>query len=165
MRRLLALAALLLVGGACGAGATAPMVRLDGTPRPPSDQGVVSAVSRTSLTLDGRRTYRLTPKLQSFSTSTLTVVSVLQRKGQYVLVGARKGTVGWVASVAAVLPTRPPAVYYEGRLQRVEGHQAVFRDGTVLVMAEGLPQQQPGPKLVRLDPARHLVVELTPEAA
>jgi hypothetical protein len=169
MRRLLSLAAiipLLLLAGACGGTAEqGPSVRLDGSPRPPTDQGVVTAVSRSSLTLDAKRTYRLTPRLQSFSTSTLTVASILQRKGQYVEVGAHGRTIGWVATVAAVLPTNPPAVYYQGTLLRVVGNQAIFRDGTIFNVKAGVRGPAKGPVLVRIDPARHVVVEMTQQGA
>ena len=164
MRRLLALAVSLLAAvslGGCNR-SSSPVVRLDGSPRFPDDQGVVTAVSRQRLTLDGARTYSISPDLQSFSTYTLSAVSVLQRKGQYVQIGLRGKTAVWLANIAAVLPSKPPAVYYRGRLLRVDQRQAIFRDGTVLRVAPETPAVTGGNVLVRLDPARHVVVDMTP---
>ncbi|MDQ1402044.1 MAG: hypothetical protein QOG03_360 [Actinomycetota bacterium] len=169
MRRLLVVAAAvaLVMTGAVGCRSTSkPVVNLDGSPRIPDDQGVVTAVSRQRLTLDGTRTYPISPGLQAFSTYTLTVVSVLERKGQYVQIGLNGKTVVWLANIAAVLPTTPPAVYYQGRLLRIDRTGAVFRDGTVLRLAPELhPSFTTGRVQARLDPARHVVVSLELQGA
>jgi hypothetical protein len=164
MRRLLTLAVAFVAAlslAACNR-SSSPVVRLDGSPRFPSDEGVVTAVSRQRLTLDGSRSYAISPGLQSFSTYTLTAVSVLQRKGQYVQIGLNGKTVVWLANIAAVLPTNPPSVYYRGRLLRVDQRQAIFRDGTVLRVAPETAAVPAGDVLVRLDPARHQAVDMTP---
>ncbi|MEN3273094.1 MAG: hypothetical protein V7636_1855, partial [Actinomycetota bacterium] len=113
MRRELAIVvaiAALLIG--CGRGGGHSTVALDGTARVPDDEGIVTAVDLTSLTLDGHRTYRVEEDLVSFSNIDLQPVPLLYTKGQYVQVGADGHTARWIGTVAKPLGTKPPAVLY-----------------------------------------------------
>ncbi|HEX2850336.1 MAG TPA: hypothetical protein VHN98_07275 [Acidimicrobiales bacterium] len=164
---LVALAVAGLLAGGCGR-RTPPAVVLDGRPRLPDVEGVVQQVSFTSVELDGGRRYRITRDLQCFSTSTLQAVPLLERQGQYVQMGVDHGRVVWMAAVGGVVPVTPPAVYYRGELVRVSRAGAVFRDGTVVALSPELraslskPSAARGRVLVRIDPARHVAVGITP---
>lgn len=153
---LVATAVLLL--GACGGSSVKP-IPLDGTPRYPDAEGIVQAVDVHHITLDGGRTYKVSPNLQSFSTYTLETLSLLGRKGQYVQVGLHRGTMTWIAAIGAPVPLQPPVVFYNGRLTRIDssGH-LVFRDGTVLRL--GLSVTSPttsGVVRAEIDPTAHVV--------
>jgi hypothetical protein len=162
MRRLaVALFVVVLVAAACSSGDEA--VRLDGSPRYPDDEGVVTAISFDRITLDGRRTYDVSPGLRAFSTVTRQLEPMLRRKGQYVQIGLDDRTMVWMAGIAAVVRTEPPAVYYVGRMVSVdEERRAVFADGTVLRLAPTADQRERRRFRARIDPARHVVVELVP---
>lgn len=118
-------------------------------------------VSFTSLTLDGGRTYKITRRLQCFSTQTMQAVPLLDRKGQYVHLGVDGHTVVWLAAVGAILRTPSPVVFYTGTLVRRSGRTVTFRDGTVLRLAAGVePPVAKGFLQVQIDPARHLVTSM-----
>lgn len=159
----LVIGALALLGGGCGHGA-APRVVLDGRPRVPDVEGVVERVSFTSLELDGGRRYTITRDLQCFSTSTMQAVPLLDRQDQYVQAGVEGRRVVWLAAIGAVVPGTPRAVYYRGELVRVDSASAVFRDGTVLRLTPGVRggwARRRGSVLARIDPDRHVVVEMS----
>jgi hypothetical protein len=153
-------ALLVLAVGGCRSTSTPVHVALDGTPRRPTDQGIATKVSRSSLTLDGRRAYKVSPDLQSFSTYSLATTPLAEKQGQYVEIGARGGTVYWIASIADVLGGK--TVYYTGRLRRIEkSGDAVFADGTVLRLAPPLRRSAlRGQVVARIDAQVHEVVEL-----
>lgn len=135
---------------------------LDGRPRLPDVEGVVEEISFESVTLDGGRTFEVRKDLQSFSTYDLAAVPMLQRLGQYVQLGLDAKKVAWMAMVGAVVRgAGAPVVYYNGVLLRLEGRQAIFRDGTVLQLADGVtsPVDQ-GFVRAELDPALHRVSAL-----
>jgi hypothetical protein len=150
-------ATVLLVSGCSGG--DGPAVVLDGRPRHPDAEGVVTAVTRERLTLDGDRTYGVSPSLRAFSTSSLKAVPLLGRSGQYVVVGLDGDTVVWLGAVGAVLrvPGERPVTYYTGELVRVEDGRAVFRDGTVLRLASGVRAVAPGRARAEIDVERHTV--------
>jgi hypothetical protein len=149
-----------LLAGGCRSSSTSAQVALDGTPRRPTDQGIATKVSRSSLTLDGARTYKVSPGLQSFSTYSLATTPLAEKQGQYVEIGARGGTVYWIASIADVLGGK--TVYYTGRLRRIEkSGDAVFADGTVLRLAPSVRRSSlRGQVVARIDAPAHEVVEL-----
>ncbi len=149
--------------GACKQGAGTAAVKLDGSPRFPDDQGIVTAVSARQLTLDGRRTYKLSPHLQSFAAVSLATLPVLQTKGQYVHVGLHSTTVTWLGRLADVIHTDHDAVFYVGHLVRLQDRDLVMRDGTVLRLAQDVaaPQRVGVDVTVEIDPARHAVVKIT----
>ncbi len=164
MRRccLLVLVAVLLAGG-CSKEAP-PGVVLDGRPRLPDDEGVVVAVSRTSITLEGGRPYRISRKLQSFSSATLEAVPLLQRKDQYVQLGLRGDTVVWLASISAVVGRDSPTALHIGTLKSVDRKQRnlVFEDGTVLRLADDVVFPPVGRKTTaEINPALRRVRSLT----
>lgn len=150
---------LVAVLGACnrGGGDDGRLV-LDGRPRVPDQEGVVVEVSRERITLDGGRTYRVSPKLQSFATQTMQAVPLLGRKGQFVHVGLDGDTMVWFATVADSFPGEPPTAYYTGVLKKVSDGRAYFRDGTVLRLGEGVEPPVPNGFLqVEIDPKAHVV--------
>jgi hypothetical protein len=156
----------------CGRGGDAKPVTLDGTPRWPDDEGVVTRISRdlTSLTLDRTRTFAIDRRLQSFSTVDGSTLPLRGRLGQYVQVGVRHRKVVWLAAFASVVRERGerPVVYYAGVLVRTDRRHAVFADGTVLALAPGVAAPRPVgvdrrrriPVLATIDPARHAAVAL-----
>lgn len=112
---------------------------LDGRPRYPDAEGVLTEVSRERVALETGKRWRLVDQPQSFSTYTLAQVSLLARKGQYVQLGLDGDRVVWVAAIGAVTRVDPPVVYYNGELERVDDeNRAIFEDGTVLRLAAGV---------------------------
>jgi hypothetical protein len=156
---LLVAGALLLVG--CSKSDSHQVV-LDGRPRTPDVEGVVEQVSFEKITLDGGRSYEVRKDLQSFSTYDLAAVPMLQRSGQYVHLGLDGKKVAWMAMIGEVIEgPSSPVVFYNGVLLRLEGDRAIFRDGTVLQLADGVTSPV-GTGFVRaeLDPSLHRVRSL-----
>lgn len=163
-RALAAVVVTVLVAAAGCSSGDDVVVRLDGSARVPDAEGVVQAVDHSNITLDGQR-YRLSGKLQAFSTYTLEAVPVIGRKNQYVQVGLDGETVVWLAAFGAVVraPGAPPTVYYTGILKQVDGGRAVFRDGSSVRLGTGVPIPERGTRVrVEIDPDRHRVRALTP---
>ena len=132
---------------------------LDGRPRIPDVEGVVEQVSFEKITLDGGRSYGVRKDLQSFSTYDLAAVPMLQRSGQYVQLGLDGKAVAWMAMIGEVVEGgAAPVVYYNGVLLRLEDDRAVFRDGTVLQLADGIVSPvETGFVRAELDPNLHRV--------
>ena len=144
--------------GACG-GSSVKAIPLDGSPRYPNAEGIVRTVDVHHITLDGGRTYKVSPRLQSFSTYTLETLSLLGRKGQYVQIGLHGRTMTWIATIGAPVPLQPPVVFYNGRLTRIDssGH-LVFRDGTVLKLGPAVTSPiTSGVVRAEIDPSAHVV--------
>jgi len=158
-----ALASAVTLTGACAGKAGGAAIKLDGSPRFPTDQGVVTEVNQQRITIDGRRTYSLSPHLQSFAAVSLATIPVLQTKGQYVQVGLRETTVTWLGRIADVVRTDHAAVFYVGHLVRLQARDLVMRDGTVLRLADGLapPARVDADVTAEIEPAKHVVVKLT----
>jgi hypothetical protein len=155
----LALVAVLALAG-CSRGEEKAAFALDGSPRFPDAEGVVEEISRERITLDGDRTYKVSKELASFSTYDLGPTPMLHRKGQYVHLGLDGDTAIWMAGIGVVVraPDKPPVVYYNGFLLKVEDGQAIFRNGTVLRLADGVesPVEQ-GTLRAEIDPERRRV--------
>lgn len=151
-----------LLATACGGsgGSGAPTVRLDGSPRVPDVEGLVARVSLKSITINGRA-YRVSAKLQSFSTYDGSPAALLGRKDQYVQAGVKDNVVGWLAGIGAVIQ---PAgtVFYLGDLVGVQKGRAVFRDGTTLAVAPGIDRSTRGRVRAEIDAARRVVTSVTP---
>lgn len=160
----LGVAVLLLAVLLAGCSRAEPAVRLDGSPRFPDDEGVVTAVDGRGLTLDGARTYEVSDRLRSFSTYDLRLEPFRNRLNQYVQVGLDGDTVVWMAGVAAVVPGDPPRVFYSGRLKEVDGQgRAIFADGTVLTLAPGVRPPATGTLVqAEIDARAHRVRRLSP---
>lgn len=160
------LAALLLAGLLTGcSGGDGDRLVLDGRPRYPDAEGVARGVTLERLTLDGNRSWPLRRDLQSFSTYDLGATPVLQRQDQYVQVGLRGKEVAWVAGIGVVVAGEHPVVFYNGHLLRIDGkRRAIFRDGTVLRLADGVrsPSSE-GAVRAEIDPATHKVRALVPQ--
>lgn len=157
-------ALVMLSAAACSGGDRQAAVRLDGSPRFPDDEGVATSLDFEEMTLDGSRKYRVSDNLRAFSTYDGELEPMLTRRNQYVQVGLEDDTVVWMAGIAEVVRLDPPAVFYVGDLLQVDRRRrAIFRDGTVLRVAEGVvPPPNPMRVQVRIDPARHHVVRFTP---
>ena len=155
---ILGVAALVLLGACGGGDDDGGRVVLDGRPRIPDAQGVVSDVSRESIALENGKRWKLVDEPQSFSTYTLATVNLLQRKGQYVQLGLDGDRVAWVAAIGAVAELDPPVVFYNGQLERIDGRDAVFKDGTVLRLAPDVRSPVvKGAVRAEIDPARGVV--------
>jgi hypothetical protein len=155
---LLLVAGALVLGG-CSRSAGDELV-LDGRPRHPDAEGVVEQVSFDRITLDGGRSYGVASDLQSFSTYDLAAVPMLHRLGQYVHLGLDGNEVEWMAGIGVVVrnPATPPVVYYNGVLVRFDDDRAIFRDGTVLRLADGVTSPvASGLVRAELDPSLHRV--------
>lgn len=139
-----------LLAGACG-GDSGPDVALDGSPRVPDDEGVLTAVSNERITLDDERTYDVDKHALVFSTYTRAVESLQNRKGQYVQIGTDGDRMEWMAGIAAVVPGDPPTVYYIGHLTEAGARTLIFRDGTVLRRGEGVEVPPEGRVQVTID--------------
>jgi hypothetical protein len=152
--------ALLLAG--CARSSDRHGVVLDGRPRHPDAEGVVEKISFEQITLDGGRSYGVRKDLQSFSTYDLAAVPMLQRLGQYVQLGLDGKKVAWMAMIGGVVPgAAGPVVYYNGVLVKLQGDRAIFRDGTVLQLADGVTSPvETGLVRAELDPALHRVRSL-----
>lgn len=153
----MALAAVLT---ACRGGG-GPDIRLDGSPRHPDDEGLVTAVSHESVTLDGERTYDIDRDLICFSSLDLSAVPVLYTEGQYVQIGLDGDTAEWIGTIAKPLTTEPPRVVVLGEIESIEEGSLVFDDGLVLRAAPGLDASpSDGDVQVFLDPERGVVTEV-----
>lgn len=132
------LAAAIGLVGACSDGDddSGGPVALDGTPRRADTAGVIDSARRDSVVVDGKR-YRLAEGVQVFSTATLQAVPLLGRVKQYVQLGTSGGTVDWIAvfGAAATVPGRGLVTFYTGLLEKIDGDDLVFKDGTVLRVA------------------------------
>jgi hypothetical protein len=159
----LAAAAVALV--ACGSGAKAPPIVLDGTPRRANAEGVVTAVTIQKLTLDGNRTFDVDPKLRCFDSGTLKSVPLLQRKGTYVQAGVAGNKVSWIAgySAAVQLAGRPPIAFHTGTIASAKAGEVVFKDGSVLTLAPGVAPLDAGTSArAEIDVEKHQVTVLVP---
>jgi hypothetical protein len=141
MRRGCAIAVMVvLLAGGCARSSASNAIALDGTPRVPDVYGVISAVNLERLTLAGR-TYKVSPKLQCFATSSLQVVPLLGRLHHFVHAGVDGDEVVWLAGFGPVaqIQDAPPTVFYVGTSKGAFGGGRVkFRDGTVLPIEAGL---------------------------
>jgi hypothetical protein len=119
----------------------------------------VEQISFEQITLDGGRRYHVQKDLQSFSTYTLEAVPMLHRLGQYVQLGLDGKQVTWMAGIGVVVRSNAlPVVFYNGVLVRREGRRAIFRDGTVLQLAQGVqPPVDQGLLRAEVDPVLHTV--------
>ncbi|MGH9040255.1 MAG: hypothetical protein ACRDZ3_08490 [Acidimicrobiia bacterium] len=159
-RRILAAVVAVVLLGACSGGGDDDRLVLDGSPRFPDAEGVVEEISLERITLDGDRTYKVAKDFASFSTYDLGPTPLLHRKGQYVQLGLDGDTAEWMAGVGVVVraPDKPPVVFFNGYLVHVKDGQAVFRNGTVLRLADGVKSPAPeGGLRAEIDPERHEV--------
>lgn len=156
---------------ACGEDKTQSSIVLDGTPRVPDDEGVVTAldVEAKTLTLDGKRSFQISEDVRSFSALDLSIQPLADAADSYVQVGLDGGTITWLGRIAKVVPTDPPRAFYVGRFERVEdadgGRRIVFGEGTVFSLADGVepPPESEGQVLqAEIDPAARRVTALRP---
>jgi hypothetical protein len=155
--------AMLLVLTACSRDGEKNAFALDGSPRFPDAEGVVEEISLDRITLDGHRTYKVAEDLASFSTYDLSTTPMLHRQGQYVQLGLDGHTATWMAGIGVVVraPDKPPVVYYNGYLLKIEDGRAIFRNGTVLRLADGVKSPTDAGLLrAEIDPASHRVKAL-----
>lgn len=152
-----------LVLGACSGGDGGEPFALDGSPRIPDDQGIVTAVDLESVTLDGERTYDVDRELRSFSALDLSTVPLLYTEGQYVQVGVDGDTLEWIGAIARPLATEPPTVIYLGEVDEVARGSVTFTNGTVLDVSDGVDvDEDSGDVKVSIDPESHEVIEVVP---
>ncbi|MEY2467605.1 MAG: hypothetical protein QOF21_303 [Actinomycetota bacterium] len=160
-RRLVVLGiiAVAIFGSACSSSPAS--IKLDGSPRVPDVEGVVQKASAAGITLDGARTYEVSPKLASFSTYNQRVVSLKSTLGKYVQLGVDDGEVKWLSLIGVVNADEAghQTVVYQGELVAVRDSRFDFKDGTVLRLANGLtpPKDPLGRTIVVIDAKRHLI--------
>lgn len=130
----------------------------------PDAEGVVTSVSFEEIEIDGETRYPIDPEVQSFSTYNANVIPLLSWQNKYVHLGLDDGQVVWVAGIGVVdSKADPPTVYYVGGvLVKVDKNKAIFQDGTVLTLAEGVePPEQGISVLALIDVNQDKVVSLT----
>jgi hypothetical protein len=151
------------VGGGCRRGDEATPLHLDGRPRIPADEGIATALSRDRITLDGRRSYDVSPELRAFSTYTLALEPMIGRKGQYVQVGLQGDTMVWMAGVARPLDVDGErSVYYRGTFVGEERGRYAFEDGTTFAPGRGVKVPAKGRSVtVRIDARSHRIVAIS----
>ncbi len=139
------------------------VVRLDGSARIPDDEGIATALSRDSITLDGKRTYEVSDDLRSFSTYTRELEPMIGRLGQYVQIGVDDDTMVWMGGVARVVEgDTGPSVFYTGRFREVTVGRFVFTDGTTFAPGKSVKAPPTTANVtVRIDVESHLIVEIT----
>jgi hypothetical protein len=132
--------------------------------RIPDDQGQVTEIDFERVKLDGKRTHAISQEVQSFSTYTGTVTSLLSWKNKYVHVGLdQDGNTIWIAGVGVIDTTSDPPVvrYTNGTLQKVEGRRIFFADGTVFEVDRRVKIPPVKSKLrAIIDPKSHVVTDL-----
>ena len=167
MRRLIVLLAAVafsstVAGCSREAEAPEPVVRLDGSARFPDDEGVATALDRRSITLDGKRTYRVSDQLRSFSTYTRELEPMIGRRGQYVQIGVEDGVMVWMAGISRLVDVEGrPAAYYTGRFRGVERGRFVFTDGTTFAVDDDVSRPPESADVTaRIDIATRRIVEL-----
>ena len=149
-------AVLALALSACGGNDDKSSIALDGSPRVPDAEGVVTEVSDDEIVLDGHRAFGVSDELLAFSTYTLEAVPLAHRKGQYVQVGLDGDTVEWLALIGEPLEDR---VYYTGELEEIDGDRLVFADGTVLTLGSGVESPAPSGRLrAVIDPEKRAII-------
>jgi len=113
--------------------------KLDGSPRVPDAQGVITKATPRMIEINGER-YSVDEDAVVFSTYNRKMIGLGQVIGDYVHVGLDGKKAVWVARIGRVLRTDPakPVVIYQGTLERVAGPRLDFTDGTVLTLAKGL---------------------------
>jgi hypothetical protein len=150
---------------ACGGGAQAPEIVLDGSPRRANAEGVVTDVTFERMTLDGTRTFDVDPKLRCFDSGNLKSVPLLQRKGTYVQAGVAGHKVSWIAGYSAVveLPAKPKLAFHIGTVKSASAGEVVFKDGSVLKLAPGVAALPAGTSArAEIDVEHHQVSVLAP---
>lgn len=155
------LIALALVGSAsCGGDGGSVLEREGG--RVPDDAGIATDMTLDRIQLDGDRTYEIHEAVESFTTRSHRVTSLLAWEGRYVHIGLEGERVRWIAGIGLVSGD-PPVVRYSGIFESLDTQtrQATFEDGTVLVLAEGVDLPEPGREVVaEIDVGAGLVVRL-----
>lgn len=152
----------MLALGACSSGGGSHFA-LDGSPRPPDDEGIVTDVDLESVTLDGERTYVVERDLRSFSALDLSTVPLLFTKGQYVQVGVDGDTLSWIGAIAKPLALDEPIVLYTGEVEAVTDATIVFDNGTVLRRGTDIDvADDVGEVRVSIDPETKTVTEVVP---
>lgn len=162
-----ALGTLLLLLVACG---PREGIFESGKPRFPDAEGIVTEIDFKRVVIDEKRTYEISPAVESFSTYNGKVASLLSWKHTYVHLGLDGDeTVEWIAGIGVLDRSRePPVVHYTGsKIERVDGRsRAIFEDGTVLRLKRGQERPPKGtPVRATIDPESDLVIELVWERA
>ena len=78
-------------------------------------------------------------------------------------VGLRDGNVRWISGIAALVRTAglPSVVYYSGHLVEVRDDKAVFEDGTVLTLGNGIEAPAGAVRVTAtIDPDAHVIIAL-----
>ncbi|MEO7804087.1 MAG: hypothetical protein ABIS18_06805, partial [Actinomycetota bacterium] len=133
MRRF-ALVLTLLFLVACGS--SDPVDPTSDAARFPDEEGVVTSMTRSRMTLDNKRTFDISLEVQSFSSlEGHAPTALVSWRGKYVHAGLTDDKVIWVAGIGLALPNG--TVTYVGYFERVEEGRAVFADGTALRFKEG----------------------------
>ena len=153
--------ALVLSLASCGRGGGDDGFALDGSPRVPDDEGIVTAVDHESVTLDGERTYDVDRGLASFSAIDLSTVPLLFAEGQYVQVGTDGDRLVWLSTIAKPLAGSRPLVLLAGEVERVVDGTVELANGTVLRLDEALDVDAlVGDVQLGLDPRSKTVTEV-----
>jgi len=153
--------ALALLASCSSGGDDGPRFALDGSPRVPDDEGIVTAVDLESVTLDGDRVYDVDRGLVSFSAIDLSTVPLLFTEGQYVQVGTDGDEAKWIGTIAKPLASDPPRVVYSGAVDEVADDSVTFQNGTVLRVDDAVDADDlDGRVQVWIDPRAKTITEV-----
>jgi hypothetical protein len=155
-----------LLMGACSRPVEKP-VDYTKVPRVPDDRGEVTQIDFVQIQLDGKRKYGIRKDVQSFVTYNGKVTPLLSWKGKYVHIGLDdERNAIWVAGIGVVdRASTPPSVFYtNGEFVRMRAQRlAVFKDGTVLELTEGLTPPPKNSKVTaKIDVSKDVVAEFAP---
>jgi hypothetical protein len=137
----------------------------------PDDEGIVTQASLSPdvIQLDGKRMYKITRGVESFSTYNGKLRPILGWKERYVHIGLDKAhRVVWIAGIGNVNEAVEPfQVYYtNGLLKRVQDGQLIFADGTVFKLGPGVAAPKVGSKyIVTLNAETHRVMKVVQQSA
>ena len=148
---------LALALAACGSdGDPEPEIELDGSPRIADTAGVVREATTETIELEDGRRFELSEHLLAFSTISGELLPIRGTAGQLVLIGTDDDFAVWVAVVSDVVTAgdRDPTAFYQGRVVELDGQgRVVFRDGTVLALADGVDAPEEGARIdAEIDP-------------
>lgn len=130
----------------------------------PDDQGIVTAVNFDEITLDGERSFPISDEVDSFTTRGHDTTPLVHWQDRYVHIGIdADGLVIWVAGIGIVVEEDDArVVLYTGVFEGLdEDGNAIFQDGTVLRLAEGIEPPGVGDEAAaRIDADTDQVIEL-----
>ena len=135
-------------------------------PRTPDADGIVTDINFNEVQIDGSDTFEIHPEIESFTSREHTITALLRWKDRwYVHIGLEDNVAVWIAGIGIVVEG-DEQVTYPGTFLRAENDRAIFEDGTVFRMADGVASAREGSLVAAvIDVERDLLIELRPQGA